>query len=243
MKVVILAGGLGTRLSEYTHSIPKPMVKIGPYPIVVHIISHYLKYGFNNFILATGYKSHVFKKYFKNFRKSGLEFKTKILKKNCTLNILDTGLETLTGGRLKRVSNFIPKNTNFMFTYGDGISNINLKSLLKFHIKNKKLITVTAVRPPARFGEIVIKKNKVTSFKEKPQTSNSWINGGFFVANSKFLDLIRSDKEILEKWPLEKATRLHELSAFKHLGFWKCMDVKRDREELEKIYRKNKFSW
>ena len=243
MKVVILAGGLGTRLSEYTHSIPKPMVKIGPYPIVVHIISHYLKYGFNNFILATGYKSHVFKKYFKNFRKSGLEFKTKILKKNCTLNILDTGLETLTGGRLKRVSNFIPKNTNFMFTYGDGISNVNLKSLLKFHIKNKKLITVTAVRPPARFGEIVIKKNKVTSFKEKPQTSNSWINGGFFVANSKFLDLIRSDKEILEKWPLEKATRLHELSAFKHLGFWKCMDVKRDREELEKIYRKNKFSW
>lgn len=243
MKVIILAGGLGTRLSEYTHSIPKPMVKIGPYPIVVHIISHYLKYGFNNFILATGYKSHVFKKYFKNFRKSGLEFKTKILKKNCTLNILDTGLETLTGGRLKRVSNFIPKNTNFMFTYGDGISNVNLKSLLKFHIKNKKLITVTAVRPPARFGEIVIKKNKVTSFKEKPQTSNSWINGGFFVANSKFLDLIRSDKEILEKWPLEKATRLHELSAFKHLGFWKCMDVKRDREELEKIYRKNKFSW
>ena len=150
---------------------------------------------------------------------------------------------SMTGGRLKRVSNFIPENTNFMFTYGDGISNVNLKNLLKFHIKNKKLITVTAVRPPARFGEIVIKKNKVTSFKEKPQTSNSWINGGFFVANSKFLDLIRGDKEILEKWPLEKTARLNQLSAFKHLGLWKCVDVKRDREELQKIYRKNKFSW
>tara|TARA_B100001996_G_C18649625_1_gene588865 strand:+ start:362 stop:1093 length:732 start_codon:yes stop_codon:yes gene_type:complete len=243
MKVVILAGGLGTRLSEYTNSIPKPMVKIGPFPIVVHIISHYLKYGFNDFILATGYKSYVFKKYFKNFRKTGVKFKAKIKKKKCTINILDTGLKTLTGGRLKRVLNFIPKNSNFMFTYGDGVSNVNLKKLLKFHIKNKKLITVTAVRPPARFGEIVIKKNKVTSFKEKPQTSDSWINGGYFVANSKFLKFIRGDKEILEKWPLEKAARLKQLSAFKHLKFWKCMDVKRDREELQKIYKKNKFSW
>jgi glucose-1-phosphate cytidylyltransferase len=128
-----------------------------------------------------------------------------------------------------------------MFTYGDGISNINIKKLLDFHIKKKNLITVTAVRPPARFGEIIIKKNIVTSFKEKPQTSDSWINGGYFVANKNFLNFIRSDKEILEKWPLEKAAKIKELTAFKHFGFWKCMDVKRDREELQQIYKKNKF--
>ncbi len=243
MKVVILAGGLGTRLAEYTKTIPKPMVKIGPYPIIVHIINHYINFGFKDFILATGYKSYVFKKYFKNFKNNGSEFKTKIFGKNCTLNILDTGKKTLTGGRLKRVEKYLPKNENFMFTYGDGISNVNLKKLLNFHIKRKKIITVTAVRPPARFGEIVLKKDSVISFKEKPQTSNGWINGGFFVANTSFLKFIRGDSEILEKWPLERATRLKQLSAFKHSGFWKCMDVKRDREELQKIYKKNKFNW
>tara|TARA_B100000575_G_C23062432_1_gene611682 strand:+ start:297 stop:1031 length:735 start_codon:yes stop_codon:yes gene_type:complete len=241
MKVVILAGGLGTRLAEYTKTIPKPMVKIGPYPIIVHIINHYINFGFKDFILATGYKSYVFKKYFKNFKNNGSEFKTKIFGKNCTLNILDTGKKTLTGGRLKRVEKYLPKNENFMFTYGDGISNVNLKKLLNFHIKRKKIITVTAVRPPARFGEIVLKKDSVISFKEKPQTSNGWINGGFFVANTSFLKFIRGDSEILEKWPLEKVTKLKQLSAFKHFGFWKCMDVKRDREELQKIYKKNKF--
>ena len=243
MKVVILAGGLGTRLAEYTKTIPKPMVKIGPYPIIAHIINHYINFGFKDFILATGYKSYVFKKYFKNFKNNGSEFKTKIFGKICTLNILDTGKKTLTGGRLKRVEKYLPKNENFMFTYGDGISNVNLKKLLNFHIKRKKIITVTAVRPPARFGEIVLKKDSVLSFKEKPQTSNGWINGGFFVANTSFLKFIRGDSEILEKWPLERATRLKQLSAFKHSGFWKCMDVKRDREELQKIYKKNKFNW
>ena len=243
MKVVILAGGYGTRLSEHTKTIPKPMVKIGRHPIIVHIMNHYLGYGFDNFILATGYKSQVFKKYFKNFKKNGKEFSAKIFKKNCKITILDTGLGTLTGGRLKRTSSLIEKNKNFMFTYGDGLSNINLKKLLNFHLKRKKLITVTAVRPPARFGEIVIKNEKVISFKEKPQITQGWINGGFFVANSSFLKFIRGDKEILEKWPLEKATKLKQLSAFKHTGFWKCMDVKRDRDELQKIYNLNKFNW
>jgi glucose-1-phosphate cytidylyltransferase len=243
MKVVILAGGYGTRLSEHTKTIPKPMVKIGRHPIIVHIMNHYLGYGFDNFILATGYKSQVFKKYFKNFKKNGEEFSTKIFKKNCKITILDTGLGTLTGGRLKRTSSLIEKNKNFMFTYGDGLSNINLKKLLNFHLKRKKLITVTAVRPPARFGEIVIKNEKVISFKEKPQITQGWINGGFFVANSSFLKFIRGDKEILEKWPLEKATKLKQMSAFKHTGFWKCMDVKRDRDELQKIYNLNKFNW
>ena len=130
-----------------------------------------------------------------------------------------------------------------MFTYGDGISSVNLKNLLKFHKKNKKLITVTAVRPPARFGEIVLDKNKVTSFKEKPQVTNGWINGGFFVANKNFLKLIKGDKDILEKKPLEKACRKKQLLAFKHYGFWKCMDVKRDRDELQNIYKRNKFKW
>ena len=241
MKVVILAGGLGTRLSEYTKVIPKPMVKIGPYPILVHIISHYLKYGFKEFIIAAGYKSHVVKSYFKNFVKTGSEFNTRILNKKCKINILDTGLNTLTGGRLKRVEDYLEKNRDFMFTYGDGLSDLNLKKLLNFHKKNKKIITVTAVRPPARFGEIIINNNRVISFKEKPQTTNGWINGGFFVANPKFLRFIRNDREILEKYPLEKVTKKKQLAAFKHYGFWKCMDVKRDRDELQKIYKKNKF--
>ncbi len=241
MKVVILAGGFGTRLSEYTQSIPKPMVKIGPYPLIIHIMKHYIKFGFNDFIIAAGYKSYIIKKYFKNFKKQGVEFKSKIDGKNCKINICDTGLKTLTGGRLRRVSKYINKGENFMFTYGDGISNVNIKKLIKFHLKNKKIITVTAVRPPARFGEILIKDNKVKSFKEKPQTTNSWINGGFFVSNYKFFKFIRGDREILEKWPLEKATKLKQLCAFKHYKFWKCMDVKRDREELQNIYKKNKF--
>jgi len=233
MKVVILAGGLGTRLSELTKTIPKPMIKIGPVPIVVHIMNHYLNYGFNDFILATGYKSF-------DFKKEGLKFNTKIFNKDCTINIIDTGKETLTGGRLKRVSSYLKDNQDFMFTYGDGVSNVNLTNLLKLHKIKKKLVTVTAVRPPARFGEILIRNNSVTSFKEKPQTTNSWINGGFFVANKDFLKFIRGDREILEKWPLEKLAKKKQLIAFKHYGFWKCMDVKRDRDELQKIYRINK---
>ena len=180
MKIIILAGGFGTRLSEYTHSIPKPMVKIGKKPIVEHIMRHYIKYGYNEFILATGYKSKIFKKYFKNFKRTKLPFAHTIDKKKCIINIVDTGLNTLTGGRLKRIKNFIEDSENFMFTYGDGVSNINIKKLVDFHKKSKKIITVTAVRPPARFGEIVLKKNSVYSFKEKPQVTNGWINGGFF---------------------------------------------------------------
>lgn len=243
MKIIILAGGLGTRLSEYTHSIPKPMVTIGNIPILIHIISHYLKHGYNDFILATGYKSNVIKKYFKSFKKLGESFETKINKSKCTISILNTGLKTMTGGRLKEAGKLLKDEEDFMFTYGDGISNVNLKKLHKFHEKKKKLITVTAVRPPARFGEIILKNNIVKSFKEKPQVTNGWINGGFFIANKKFLKLIRNKNEILEKRPLEIAAKKKQLAAFKHRGFWKCMDVKRDRDELQKIYKKNKFKW
>ena len=239
MKVIILAGGLGTRLSELTKTIPKPMVKVAGYPIIIHIISHYLKYGLNKFYIATGYKGYIIKKYFKNYKKNGKFFQHKIFNKECNIAIVDTGLNTLTGGRLKRLEKYIDKNENFLFTYGDGISSVNIKELIKFHKKKKKAITVTAVRPPARFGELVIKKNVVTSFKEKPQTNKGWINGGFFVANKSFLKFINGDKEILEKKPLEKASKLKQLNAFKHYGFWKCMDTIRDKQIIEQILKKN----
>tara|TARA_B100001057_G_scaffold194702_1_gene195527 strand:+ start:484 stop:1212 length:729 start_codon:yes stop_codon:yes gene_type:complete len=240
MKVIILAGGLGTRLYEYTNQIPKPMVKIAGHPILIHIMNHYIKYGFKEFIIAAGYKNNIIKNYFNNFKKDGLPFNCKISKKNCKVIITDTGKNTLTGGRLKRCKKFFRSDENFMFTYGDGLSDINLKKLLKFHIKFKKLVTVTAVRPPARFGEIKIKKNFVNSFKEKPQTSEGWINGGFFVASYKFFNYIKNDKTILEKSPLEKACKKKNLTAFKFKGFWKCMDTLRDKQVLEEILKKRK---
>jgi len=221
-KVVILAGGFGTRLSEYTKKIPKPMVKINNKPILVHIMEHYVSYGFNNFYIALGYKGKVIKDYFKNKK-----FKWKI-------NLINTGLKTMTGGRLKRLKKFIGNETFFM-TYGDGLSDVNLKKLLNFHKKNNKLVTLTAVRPPARFGAIKINGNKVKTFKEKDKMDEGWINGGYFVMESKFLNFIKNDNTFLERGPLEKATSLHQLMAFKHNGFWQCMDSKKDKDKLEKI--------
>ena len=198
MKVVILAGGFGTRLSEYTKSIPKPMVKINGLPILMHIIDHYLKYGFNNFYIALGYKSNIIKKYFK---KRKLKYK---------VNLIDTGLKTMTGGRLKRLKSKLGNET-FLLTYGDGVSNVNLDKLIKFHKKNKKLITLTAVRPPARFGAIKISGNKVKTFKEKSKLDEGWINGGFFVVEPKFLGFIKDDNTYLEKEPLERASKNNQL--------------------------------
>ena len=176
MKVVILAGGFGTRLSEYTKTMPKPMVKINKKPIIVHIMEHYANYGFDNFYVALGYKGAVIKDYFNNNK-----FKWNV-------NLVDTGLKTMTGGRLKRLQKWLGNET-FLMTYGDGLSNVNLKNLLKFHKKNKKLVTLTAVRPPARFGAIKLKGNKVKTFKEKDKMDEGWINGGFFVIEPAFLDL------------------------------------------------------
>ncbi len=227
MKVVILAGGFGTRISEYTKTIPKPMIPINKVPILIHLINHFKKYNFNEFYIAVGYKSKIIKDYFR---------KKKI--KNCKINIIDTGLNTMTGGRLKRLSKYLGQET-FLMTYGDGLSNVNLKKLVKFHFQKKKMMTVTAVRPPARFGAIKIINNTVKYFKEKSSIDEGWINGGFFVIEPEVFKYISNDKTYFERAPLEKIARLRELVAFKHYGFWQCMDTLRDKEILEKKIKYN----
>ena len=225
MKVIILAGGFGTRLSEYTKKIPKPMVTINNKPILIHIMEHYFKYGFDDFYIALGYKGSFIRNYFK--RK----------KYNWKINLINTGLKTMTGGRLKRLKKIIGNQT-FMMTYGDGISNINIEKLIKFHRKNKKLVTLTAVRPPARFGAIKIKGNNVKLFKEKDKVDEGWINGGFFVMEPEFLNYIKNDKTFLEKEPLEIIGKKGQLLAYKHNDFWQCMDTKRDKDLIEKILKR-----
>jgi glucose-1-phosphate cytidylyltransferase len=221
MKVVILAGGFGTRLSEYTKTIPKPMIKIKGKPIIYYIMKQYAKYGYKDFYIALGYKGHVLKKYF-----SKNKFKWKI-------NLINTGLKTMTGGRLKRLEKYL-KNEAFMLTYGDGVSNINIKKLVNFHKRRKKKITLTIVRPPARFGVIKTKGNLVSYFKEKSKIDTGWINGGFFVIEPNFLKYIKNDNTYLEKEPLEKACKEKELLAFKHEGHWQCIDTKRDLDRFKK---------
>ena len=230
MKVVILAGGLGSRISEYTKTIPKPMITINGKPLIYYIMKHYAKYGFKEFYIALGYKGEIIKKYFK---KNSFGWK---------VNLVNTGLKTMTGGRLKRLKKFLNDET-FMLTYGDGLSNVDLKKLIKFHKSNKKLATMTAVRPPARFGAIKFKGNKVSYFKEKSKLNEGWINGGFFVIEPNFLKLIKSDKTILERGPLEKTSKNGQLVAFKHYDFWQCMDTKRDKINLEEIIKNKKTNY
>jgi len=228
MKVIILAGGFGTRLSEYTKTIPKPMISIDGKPMLLHIMNYYAKNGFKNFYIALGYKGEMIKKFFKR----------KFLDWN--INLIETGKNTMTGGRLKKLKKYIGKET-FMMTYGDGLSNVNLRKLLKFHKKNKKLVTLTAVRPPARFGALKLKGNYVSYFKEKSQLDEGWVNGGFFVMEPEFLKFIKSDNTYLEREPLEQMTKKNELAAFKHEGFWQCMDTKRDKDKLNKILKSKKI--
>tara|TARA_B110000971_G_C20028220_1_gene509980 strand:- start:946 stop:1656 length:711 start_codon:yes stop_codon:yes gene_type:complete len=231
MKVVILAGGLGTRLSEYTKTLPKPMVKVLKKPILLSIMNLYSYYGYNEFIIALGYKGSVIKDYFR---------KTEI-KKNWTVNLVDTGLTTMTGGRLKRLKHFFIKNEDFLMTYGDGLSDVNLKKLVNFHKTKKALATLTAVRPPSRFGVIKIHNDKVKVFKEKSSLGEGWINGGFFVINSNFLKFIKNDSTFLERDPLEKISKKGKLFAYKHSGFWQCMDTVRDKEILENKIKNSKW--
>jgi len=228
--VVILCGGYGTRISEETKLKPKPMILIGKRPILSHIIATYKYYGFNNFVLALGYKSNYIKKYFSN--KSSKNF-----------SLIYTGKDTMTGGRLLRLKRYLKNYKTFMLTYGDGVSSINIKKLLTFHQRHGKIGTITATRPPVRFGELKLTKNLVNSFKEKPQASSGWINGGFFVFNKEIFDFIENDKTMLEREPLENLVKKKQLRAFKHTGFWQCMDTMRDKMYLNKLLKSGKCPW
>ncbi len=222
MKVVILAGGMGTRISEYTKTVPKPMIKVCGKPIIHRIIDHYIKYGHKEFIIALGFKGNLIKKYFSQIK----------LNKSIKIQLVNTGLKTMTGGRLKRLKKFL--NETFLMTYGDGLSSVNLSKLVNFHKSKKKLLTLTAVRPPARFGVIKVKNNYVKFFREKNSLDEGWINGGFFVVEPEFIKYIKNDKTFLEREPFEKITKKKQFVAFKHKGFWQCMDTIRDKEILEK---------
>ena len=230
MKVILLAGGFGTRLSEYTNTIPKTMINICGNPMLYDIMKLYAKYGFKDFYIALGYKGEVIKKF---FNKKFFDW---------NINLIETGRNTMTGGRLKRLKKYVGKET-FMMTYGDGLSNINLKKLLKFHKKNKRLVTLTAVRPPARFGAIKFKGQHVSFFKEKSKLDEGWINGGFFVMEPEFLKFIKNDHTYLEREPLRKASKKQQLTAYKHEGFWQCMDTKRDKDNLNKILSSKKIKF
>ena len=252
MKVVILAGGFGTRLAELTGDIPKPMVPIGGKPILWHIMDHYSKFGFKEFVVALGYKGDVIKNFFLNYSSLNSDF-TVCMKtgrvewhnrsdQDWKVTLVDTGLDSMTGGRLRRLKSILEDKT-FMMTYGDGVSDVDISSLVDFHEANKKMVTVTTVHPGARFGELDIVDNDVKSFQEKPQTSQGWINGGFFVMEPAFLDFISSDQTILEQEPLESVASTGELNAFKHEGFWQCMDSIRDRNYLEDLCKSGNTPW
>ena len=223
MKTVILAGGLGTRLAEYTDRIPKPMVQLGTKPILSHIMNFYQSYGYDDFIIAAGYKKEIIKEYYKDSK----EFKN--------LKIVDTGKDTMTGGRLLRLKSYFNKNEDFFMTYGDGLCTINLDDLRKFHENHKKVATVTAVHPPVRFGELEIIVDDVVEFEEKPQAKAGWINGGYFTLNYKVFDYIKNDKTLFEKEPMKNLLNNKNLKAYKYEGFWKCMDTLRDKIDIEKI--------
>jgi len=252
MKVVILAGGLGTRLSEYTESIPKPMVTIGGKPILWHIMNTYAKFDHKDFYVACGYKAEVIKEYFLNYRTLNSDFTVDLSNGssiahqqdavNWKVTLVDTGLNSMTGGRVKKMQDFIG-NEPFLLTYGDGLADINLDDLIKFHKSHGKMVTVSAVHPGARFGELDIKNKNVTSFKEKPQVTKGWINGGYFVIEPEFFDFIKGDKTILEQKPLEQVAQMGELMAYQHEGFWQCMDTKRDRDSLESLWEFDNAPW
>lgn len=254
MKVVILAGGLGTRLSEETVLKPKPMVEIGGKPILWHIMKIYSHYGFNDFIVLTGYKSHVIKEYFINYynRYSDVtvDMATNTVEVHKTRNepwkvtMLYTGKDTMTGGRIKKAQDYIG-NEPFMLTYGDGVSDVNIDELIKCHKESGKLVTMTAVQLSGRFGALVIKNdNMITSFMEKPKGEESWINGGFFVCQPEVFDYIKDgDKTIFERAPLENLANDKQLNAFKHRGFWQPMDTLRDKKELTELWESNQAPW
>ena len=252
MKVVILAGGLGTRLSEETKSIPKPMVRIGDFPIIWHIMKYYSHFNFNDFIICLGYKGNKLKEFFLNYSmymcdvkintKHGSVETTNRISEDWNIELVETGLETMTGGRLKRIRHILG-DEDFLMTYGDGLSNVDINELITFHKSNKRKATITSVVPPSRFGSLKINNNVVESFKEKPIGKNGRINGGYFVLSPKVIDYIDDDQTVWEKGPLENIAKDNELMAFQHDGFWQPMDTLRDKELLEKLWLNNNAPW
>ncbi len=252
MKVVILAGGLGTRLAEETEVRPKPMIEIGGRPILWHIMKHYAHYGFREFFIALGYKGDFIKRFFLDYYNLNGSMtidlssgRVEMRKKGCEdwiVHLIDTGLETNTGGRIKRLESLL-KNETFMVTYGDGVSDIDLRKLVEFHRGHGRAATVTAVRPPARFGGIVFDGNLVASFTEKPQIGEGWINGGFLVFEPSIFDCLSGDHSSLEADALEQLARDRELAAYRHDGFWQCMDTLRDKRLLENLWQEGRAPW
>ena len=251
-KVIILAGGYGTRLSEYTSNIPKPMVPIGGIPMIEHIMNHYSFYGFTEFIICLGYKQHIIKDYFVNYNYSSNDLHIDLAsneiqifdkkRKDWKISLIDTGLDTKTGGRLKRVKHLLGKDT-FLMTYGDGLSNINLLKKIDFHKIHNKSLTISAVRPQARFGELQISDGLIKSFKEKPQLKQGRINGGFFVVEPRFINYIDGDQDMLETKPMQRAIKNNDLAAYETDAFWRCVDSKRDLEYVQNLWETGKAKW
>ena len=245
MKVILLAGGFGTRLSEFTDVIPKPMVPIGGRPILWHIMRTYARYGHKDFFVALGYKADVIKEYFMHYRALNADFTVNLADGVATphqvdsvdwrVTLVHTGDNSMTGGRVRRLRSYVGNET-CMLTYGDGVADIDIDALLAFHRAHGKLVTVSAVRPAARFGELKLDGDRVEAFVEKPQLGEGWINGGYFIIEPAFFDLIEGDSTLLEREPLELAARAGELMAYRHDGFWHCMDTKRDHELLESMW-------
>ncbi len=252
MKVVILAGGLGTRLTEETESKPKPMVEVGGRPILWHIMKSYAHHGFREFSVALGYKGEVIKRYFLDYAKLQSNFTVNlasgdVMRRNggiddWTVHLVDTGVKSNTGGRIKRMGPLLGRET-FLATYGDGVCNVDLKALVAFHRRHGKLATVTAVRPPARFGGLVFEGDRIVEFTEKPQVGEGWINGGFFVLEPEVLEYIKGDETPFEAEPLERLAAEGQLMAYKHDDFWQCMDTVRDLKLLESLWSSGKAPW
>ena len=252
MQAVILAGGLGTRISEETHLKPKPMIEIGTKPILWHILKIYSSFGIKDFIVCCGYKGYVIKEYFANYflHNSDVTFhmdenRMDVHQKNVEswkITLIDTGEFTMTGGRLKRIKNYL-NNETFCFTYGDGLSDINIDSLVKFHKSHKKLATLTAVQPPGRYGSLKLDNEKIVGFSEKPKGDGGWINGGFFVLEPEVIDFVSDDSTIWENEPLENLSNQEQLMSYFHSGFWQPMDTLRDKRQLEKLWQNNKAPW
>jgi len=254
MKAVILAGGFGSRLSEETTLRPKPMVEIGGRPILWHIMNIYGAHGVKEFIIALGYRGEVVKQYFLNFYAINSDISVDLSSGATTVHqndnqpdwkvhLVDTGLYTQTGGRLKRLKEWLADDETFMFTYGDGVADLDIAALLKFHKAHGKLATVTTVRSPARFGRLVLEGDRVTEFYEKPEASEGWINGGFFVLNRGAIDYIDGDETIWERDPIERLAHDRQLMGFRHYGFWSCMDTLKEKNMLEELWASGKAPW